>query len=128
MLSDQFDNVRKNLSSDPLWATYAEDLPEDAWTAIDAHAPEVVKKHQKFPLDCGEVCQTWSDHLTSSGIPHEIREGSFLGGFDDDPNVITPGSSRDHVWIDIGGKIFDPTASQFSGKVKEFKPEHYWRG
>lgn len=125
---DGYGNVRRNLGKDPLWATYAEDLDEKAWNVIDRVAPSVVSEHQKYPLDCGGVCGSYSKHLNEAGIPHEVHDGSFIGGWEEDPRKIEPPMSRDHVWIEIGGKIFDPTASQFAGKVDSFKREHYWKG
>lgn len=117
--------IRQHLREDPQWTHFSEGLTDRAWDVIDTHAADVFKKHEKFPLDCGEVSSTWQKRFEKAGIPAKLVDGNFVGGLKDMQGLTHLPTSTEHVWLEVDGGIFDPTASQYANRVPEFKREHY---
>lgn len=74
-----------------------------------------------IPQDCGHASFLWG-RLLRQKLPEakiEYVSGSYLGGLEqqireDISNGSYPPGITEHVWLQIDGKIFDPTAGQFS--------------
>ena len=99
---------------------------------IDQHVADAISgAHKdlqcaKYPGNCDEASEIISRHLAKHNIEHEITHGHFARP-DEDYNSVSVPMSRDHVWVNVGGTIIDPTASQFRHvEPGHFTPEHYY--
>lgn len=122
---DPNERVRQHMRNDPTWPHFADGLSERAWDVIDTNAGSVFQQHEKWPLSCGEVCQTWHGHFQRAGVDSRVVSGNFVGGLEDEDRLAWLPTPTEHVWLEVDGGLFDPTASQYARKVPEFKRDHY---
>ena len=66
------------------------------------------------PRNCTEASEVWKKIFAENGIRAKIVNGFFEPGHP--PGQAFRGSS-DHVWLEVEGGVFDPTAAQFSSNI-----------
>lgn len=99
---------------------FAEGISEEVEQIFTAHQ-EQIWDEMTIPQDCGHASYLWGQ-LFREKLPEvqiEYVSGSYLGGLDpevreDVINGSSPPGATEHVWLQIDGLIFDPTAGQFS--------------
>lgn len=108
--------------------TYAEGMTPRVEKALDYAYKRISERGAAFPTDCGAICRRTHNYLSTKGIRSNILSGQFVGGMNLPEGAEAP-ASREHVWLQVGGKIIDPTAGQFRDRYKgEFSPEQYRQG
>ena len=98
---------------------FAEDYDPEIEELIERHA-EHVWNSLDHPGDCSEASLAWGaliDRETDRDVQYVF--GDYLGYLDEETQrAIYQGSSApglaEHVWLEIDGAIFDPTAGQYS--------------
>lgn len=107
-------------------AFFYDNLDENVLDVISNNAIQVHKKllrHNEFSIrDCDMAARAWHKVLKKAGIQSRVRSGYYI----EDPKTLkavksgelSPPGVSDHVWLTIGGNIFDPTAGQFKGPIK----------
>lgn len=98
------------------------DFPEKALDVMETYAVEVYEKIYRTynRSNCGVVSDMWRRLFKKHGIEAKIIEGFYNANHD----IFTSHPlSTDHVWLEIDGCVFDPTAGQFEGHIDL---NNYW--
>ena len=111
---------------------FAEHLTEEM-EAIVLRYQEEVWNSLALPQDCGEASLLWGEilqcHLSDSEIYYIA--GDYIGSLQAEvQDAVRGGSSPpgrcEHVWLEINGSIFDPTAAQYGAPTSgEWSGEDY---
>lgn len=115
---------------------FCEDLDSELEEIVHAEEAEVWQEARKEgrwgPGDCGIVADIWAQvFLRRTRRRLTIISGQYLGHLDtnDREDIIagrlSPPLSSDHVWLEINGVLFDPTASQFRPRSGLWQREDY---
>jgi len=61
---------------------------------------------------CREDSAAWAAFLSHHGYPVQMNDGSY---------VARNGRRTGHMWLELEGQIFDPTAAQFAGADGDYE-------
>jgi hypothetical protein len=87
--------------------------------AIPAYE-DLLKIANWAPGNCDLASQKWKEIFDANGIESKIVDGHYNPEHEEHlPHPL----SSDHVWLEVDGGIFDPSAGQFPGEISL---EHYW--
>jgi hypothetical protein len=115
-------------SKEDYWnQTYVEGMSGKTEKALDYAFGRLANRDIPHSTDCGVICRHVHNYLSVKGVKSQILSGQFIGGLQHDPEKVSAPVSRDHVWLNVGGKIVDPTAIQYRRHVEDYKPEQYSR-
>jgi len=122
----KYKNNRKKASSTPSLKVV---LKAFFWESLDTRTADVIaknavsvferlkKKGSWGPLNCDLACDLWSKVFEANGITARVANGYYISDQETRALVkkgqLSPPGSSDHVWLEINGKIVDPTALQF---------------
>lgn len=106
------------------WAAEWDSLSEEALDSIIRHAPQIYRQlaESGLLLNCNKACELWLGALLADGIQCRILGGTYNSDPDSDRG--------DHTWLEVEGRIVDPTAGQFARGAdflfENYNPQHYW--
>jgi len=87
--------------------------------AVDVYN-ELQQKGSWCPGNCDMAARLWKQVFEDNGIGAEVVDGFYS---DDHEEGQSHRLSSDHVWLEVEGGIFDPTAGQFG---KDIQSSNYW--
>ena len=88
--------------------------------AVDVYR-ELLKLGSWGPGNCDSATQAWSRVFDHEGVQHEVVNGFYSPRHKAGQSHM---SSAEHVWMEVEGGVFDPTAGQFPGKL--FLKNYWW--
>lgn len=125
------EQIKINSRSGRSQLLFAEEItPELEQVYID-HQQQIDQQLGRI-VDCGLASYLWGRVFRQHFPPAQIDyiSGSYLGGIDPEVRQAVirgscPPGVTEHVWLEIEGRIFDPTAGQFSPIDNIFKRADY---
>lgn len=91
---------------------------------LEDHAVEVYRELLEMgawgPGNCDEATQAWSRVFDREGVQYKIVNGFYAPRHKAGQSHM---SSAEHVWMEVEGGVFDPTAGQFKGRLSL---NNYW--
>lgn len=91
---------------------------------LEDNAVDVYRELLEFgtwgPGNCDEATQAWSRVFDHEGVQYKIVNGFYAPRHKAGRSHM---SSAEHVWMEVEGGVFDPTAGQFKGRLSL---NNYW--